>query len=369
MPSAALLRALPELMRDRRPSELFIKRRWLYREAGTMIARPAPWNAEYQSRVLRNLPGAWRFDGRVHSDVRVLGDRRHIEAPIYHCALLLQSPEAREKRALTYELLRPGVSYGGLPTNGMYLPELVEGVEVEPVPEEDRELIERVLGGSSARSPRGADVEAHASREQVNAYNGTRRVGSAAYGARLELVAPPARVLAGTTRHLEVRATNLGDQAWPAGEADPLIRLGYRWRDPALGRVVTDGRGVFSETVAPGATTLVLLAVAVPDEVGSYELELDVVHEHVRWFDCVEPVPMRVDADAGALLVSSPRLPQDAFEGELVAEGARLGEALIAANAAAERANADLDELRAQRRWRVTNLLARPFDAVRRRRR
>ena len=78
---------------------------------------------------------------------------------------------------------------------------------------------------------------------------------------------------------------------------------------------------------------------------------------------------MRVDADAGALLVSSPRLPQDAFEGELVAEGARLGEALIAANAAAERANADLDELRAQRRWRVTNLLARPFDAVRRRRR
>ena len=150
VPSAALLRALPELIHDRRPSELFIKRRWLYREAGTMIARPAPWNAEYQSRVLRNLPGAWRFDGRVHSDVRVLGDRRHVEAPIYHCALLLQSPEAREKRALTYELLRPGVSYGGLPTNGMYLPELVEGVEVEPVPEEDLELIERVLGGSSA---------------------------------------------------------------------------------------------------------------------------------------------------------------------------------------------------------------------------
>ena len=176
-------------------------------------------------------------------------------------------------------------------------------------------------------------------------------------------MAPPARVLAGTTRHLEVRVTNLGDQAWPAGEADPLIRLGYRWRDPALGRVVTDGRGVFSETVAPGATTLVLLAVAVPDEVGSYELELDVVHEHVRWFDCVEPVPMRVDADAGALLVSSPRLPEDAFEGELVAEGARLGEALLAANAAAERANAYLDELRAQRRWRVANLLARPFDA------
>ena len=264
--------------------------------------------------------------------------------------------------------MRPGLSYGGLPTNGMYLPELVEGVEVEPVPEEDLELIERVLAGSSARGPRGAAVEAHASRERVDTYNGTRRVGPAAYGARLEFVAPPGRVLAGTTRHLEVRVTNLGDQAWPAGEADPLIRLGYRWRDPSRRRVVIDGRGVFSESVPPGATTLVLLAVEVPDEVGSYELEVDVLHEHVRWFDCVARLPLSVDADAQALLVSSPRLPEDAFAGDLLAAGARLGEALVAASAAAERANAGLNELRAQRRWRVANLLARPIDAARRRR-
>ena len=296
----------------------------------------------------------------------VLGDRRHIEAPIYHCALLLQSPEAREKRALTYELLRPGVSSGGLPTNGMYLPELVEGVEVEPVPEEDRELIERVLGGSSARSPGAAEVEAHA-REQVTPQRNPPRWGRRVR-ARLELVAPPARVLAGTTRHLEVRATNLGDQAWPAGEADPLIRLGYRWRDPALGRVVTDGRGVFSETVAPGATTLVLLAVAVPDEVGptsSSSTSSTSTFGGSTASSCAHAGGCR--RGSAARLIATPA--QDAFEGELVAEGARLGEALIAANAAAERANADLDELRAQRRWRVTNLLARPFDAVRRRRR
>ena len=368
VPSAELLRALPGMLRDRRPLELMIKRRWLHPDSGRMIAAPAPWNAEYQSRIVRNLPGVWRFDGRVHTDVRVEGERRLVEAPIYHCALLLNPFEDRRRRALDYEVLRPGVAYGGLPTNGMYLPELVEGIETEAVPAEDRELVDRVLAGSGARAPRGAEAEAHASLGQIDAFNSTRAMGPSAYRARLEFVSAPDRMAVDTERHLELRVSNLGDRAWPAGSVEPLIRIGYRWRDVDRDRVVMDGRSVFWETVEPGSTALTLIAVRTPDEAGTYELEVDVLHEHVRWFDCVATLRVRIDPDPEDLLVGSRQLPGDTFEDQLRDEGTRLGAQLRASRAAEERANADLEALRAQRRWKAARWLARPLDATRRRR-
>ena len=368
VPSAELLRALPHLIRDRRPSLLAIKRRWLHPSPDRMIAQPSAWATEYQPRALRNLPGTWRFDGRVHSDVQVAGERRLVEAPIYHCALVLQDSQARRERALAYELLRPGVAYGDLPVNGLYLPEMVEGVETEPVPEPDRALIGAVLAGSAERGPDPGRAASHASRTDVDAYNSTRVVGPGAYRARLEAVAAPRRMRAGTRRQVQLHVTNAGDSAWPGGETEePLIRLGYRWREAETERVVLDGRGVFSERLAPGATTLVLLGVLVPPEPGTYELEVDLVHEHVRWFEEMLTLQVQVDPDPRTLLVGSPRLPGEMFQDSLAGEGARLAEALRAATEAAERARADVEGLRAQRRWRAANLLARPFDAARRR--
>jgi hypothetical protein len=368
VPSLELLRALPDLIRDRRPSALAIKRRWLHSEPGRMIARPAPWNIEYQTRLVRNLPGTWSFDGRVHSDVTVAGELRHVEAPIYHCALLLSPLAARRERAVAYEVLHPGGSYGGLPVNGMYLPELVRGVETEAVPEEDRAAIERVLAPAAVGTPANGPEPAHASRTDVDAFNAIRVMGAGAYRARLEFVSPPSRLDAGTRRHLEMHVTNLGDQAWPPGEAEPLIRPGHRWREAESGRIVADGRSAFTETVAPGARTLILLGVDVPDAPGRYVLEVDVVHEHVRWFGCVVALPLRIELDARSLLVGSPWLPEEAFVDDLAAQDARLAQALDTA-AAAERHAADgLTALREGRRWRAANLLARPLDAARRRR-
>jgi hypothetical protein len=107
----------------------------------------------------------------------------------------------------------------------------------------------------------------------------------------------------------------------------------------------------------------------VPDEAGSYELEVDVLHEHVRWFEHMAALPVQVDPDPDSLLVASPRLPGAMLEGNLLAETARLGEAMRASQARAERAGAGLRELRAGRGWRAAMLLLRPFDVARRRRR
>jgi hypothetical protein len=148
----------------------------------------------------------------------------------------------------------------------------------------------------------------------------------------------------------------------------PQIRLGYRWRDVDRDRVVRDGRSVFWETVEPGATALVIVALETPDEAGTYDLEVDVLHEHVRWFDCGATLRVQIDPDPEDLLVGSRRMPGDSFEEHLRAEGDRLGAALRASRLAEEGASADLERLRTQRRWRAARLLARPLDAARRRR-
>jgi hypothetical protein len=51
--------------------------------------------------------------------------------------------------------------------------------------------------------------------------------------------------------------------------------------------VVHDGhRSPFPAAVGPGEECIVAIAVTAPAEGGRYELGLDVVHEHVRWFEC-----------------------------------------------------------------------------------
>jgi hypothetical protein len=65
----------------------------------------------------------------------------------------------------------------------------------------------------------------------------------------------------------------------------PAVRLGFRW-------VHGDGqalpyharRTALPTTVRPGDSLLVPVEVVPPEKPGRYVLELDLVHENVRWF-------------------------------------------------------------------------------------
>jgi hypothetical protein len=74
----------------------------------------------------------------------------------------------------------------------------------------------------------------------------------------------------------------------------PYIRLGARWLAGGSGALAApEARAVFTETVRPGQATRVMLRVVAPPDPGRYTLEIDVVHEHVRWFGC----PTRLELD------------------------------------------------------------------------
>ncbi|GAC1441506.1 MAG: hypothetical protein NVSMB51_21670 [Solirubrobacteraceae bacterium] len=94
--------------------------------------------------------------------------------------------------------------------------------------------------------------------------------------AAIEPAGLPARLQVGERSVLQVTVCNASPVAWPAG-----LRLGNHWRGPVS--VADDGR-VELPALGPGDAAQVSLEVRAPLVSGEYELELDVIHEHVAWF-------------------------------------------------------------------------------------
>jgi hypothetical protein len=326
IPSTALLDALPELVADRRPTHYGLTRRWLHGDAATYIQSP-PWLPDYQLRLVRNVPGLWRFTGEMHDGAIVLGERRLVDLPIYHADLLLLPVADRRRKAERYERLRPDHVAEGVPVNAIYVPEDRDDLTTAPVPEADRAAIAAVLDAppvaasaeAAAGAPRGGGAVEHATLAEINRFNTNRDVGANAYRARVEFVRPAARVPARVVREQEVLVENLGDERWPWGaDAEPPIRLAYRWLGADTGEVLAEGpRTPFTETVVPGQRSLVKLLVQAPAEPGRYVLEADVVHEHVRWFGGAA----RLEVEVGAAVAPPPAGPPATTAGPAATAG------------------------------------------------
>ena len=314
IPSAPLLAALPELTADRRPTHYGLSRRWLHGDADIYVTSP-PWHPDYQLRLVRNLPGIWRFTGEMHDGAVVLGERRLVDLPIYHADLLLLDLQARRRKAETYEGLRPDHVAEGVPVNAIYVPEDWTGLATELVPSDDRAAIAAVLDAAPLARPPSHDTQRAAVPEftldDINRFNTNRSVRDGAYSARVEWVRPLARMPAGIVREQELVVENLGDERWPWGaDAQPPIWLGYRWRAANTDEVLGEGpRTPFTETVEPGARSLAKLVVRAPERPGRYVLEVDVVHEHVRWFGCEARLDVEVEREVAYRPRRRPRLP------------------------------------------------------------
>jgi hypothetical protein len=300
VPSVALLEALPELVSDRYPTVHRLDRRWLYQTPDRYITS-FPWSLEYQARLVRNVPSLWRFEGRLHMGGEWLGEVRMTDLAMYHLVLLTSSIHERRAKRDRYERLVPGLAIEEFPMEAMYLPEELEAIDTDLVPADDRPLIGAMLAPKSAPPTQsaGAPVE-EATREEIAIYNRERRFSEGGYEAAIEFVAPRREFPPGVLRHLELVVENRGDELWrPADGRPPEIMLGWRWRELRSDRPLRgEGRAPFSETVRPGQRTRFHIVVRTPSVPGTYALETDVVHEHVRWFGCGAELPVVIDRAA-----------------------------------------------------------------------
>lgn len=94
----------------------------------------------------------------------------------------------------------------------------------------------------------------------------------------MRLLEPDLRMYAAEVRGLLVEVTNTGSERWPGGlDTEPRIRLSC-WLGGQEGP-----RSALPASLEPGESELAPVTVVAPEWPGRYELELDLVHEDVRW--------------------------------------------------------------------------------------
>jgi inositol phosphorylceramide mannosyltransferase catalytic subunit len=117
------------------------------------------------------------------------------------------------------------------------------------------------------------------------------------------------RMYEGEARAVYVEVTNGTGETWPGGmETEPLVRLSYHLRSAGGEVLQADGpRSPLTAPLAPGESQIVPVMVEAPEAEGRYLLEIDVVHEHVRWFDVPAQIELEV-VPAGRCENNVPRL-------------------------------------------------------------
>lgn len=297
VPSAALVRRLPTMLSSRKVQQYRIARAWLYPD-GAHALDDLPWSVDFVNRLVRN-DGTLRSKGQVHDHIAAVTPCEYVDAPLYHLALLTEDETRRREKAARYDAARPGLAaVGGDPLNeSFYVPEARGALAWRPIPEEDRTSVDSALSGSTSLVPRSPvrPIPVVSASEMDRLWEG-RDVSEGAYRASLKSYEPELHFVPDEARPAFFYACNESQERWPADlDHEPPIRLGGRWLERD-GRVHTPdaGRWPFLRLVDPGESVLVPVTVRAPAAAGEYLLEVDVVHEHVRWFGCPACVPVVV---------------------------------------------------------------------------
>ena len=297
VPSPALIARLPDLLLRDDVTHMWVARRWLHPTVETYIGA-APWGTEFQLRLVLADDRFVQFSDEFHRPVVCHGPSAYVAEPLWHLDTVLNPAASRRTKAAAYERERPGMRFAGRAHNlGLYVPELEPELALTPVPEVDQAAIVGALGFRPdvfADDPTILDISA----DEVDHHWAGPPYAESLYCAGLELVAEPPAFVAGVQQTVDVRVTNLGASTWRWGsDARPAIRLGYRWWSGSDEiRESAALRTALPADVPPGGTAVVPVHVVAPAGAGDYELELDLLHDNVRWFGigASRPVHVRV---------------------------------------------------------------------------
>jgi len=296
--SAALIAALPRLIQADDVLQYWLPCRWVHPD-GRRWFDEWPWWPDFSNRLVRN-DTRLHFDGLSHSGATRDFPARYVEEPFYHLLCALSSKDEREGKVAAYAEFdgRLKAPASDRLLGHFYLPENHAVLEPAAIPEDDRPLVDASLRAveEPAAVTRTSGPIRLFERAEIDRCWAQRELGEAAYRASIEPLASYRWMRPGEHRPFRVRVHNNGDTRWPGGhDRDPVIRLSYRWVSTAGTVVVPDGfRSPLPAPLTPGAMCIAPVIVAAADEPGEYVLEFDLVHEHVRWFDCSVQLRMSI---------------------------------------------------------------------------
>ena len=297
--STALTAALPRLIEADDVLQYWLPCRWIHPD-GRRWFDEWPWWPDFSNRLVRN-DSRLRFDGLAHTGASPDFPARYVEEPFYHLLCAVSSRAERERKVASYAGLDPTSKAPGSDRllRHFYLPEDHATLEPVAIPEDDRPLVDASLRAGSGAAPTMSSTVRLFGRAEIDRFWAQRMLRETAYRATIEPVSSYRRMRPGDHRPFRVRVRNDGDTRWPGGhDRAPLIRLSYRWSSSAGTPIVADGfRSPLPAPLEPDETCIAPVIVAAPDDTGEYVLEVDLVHEHIRWFDCSTQVGMRVEHD------------------------------------------------------------------------
>jgi hypothetical protein len=341
VPSLRLLEHLPELIAAD-VTHWWLPRRWLV-GAGDVYLDEPPWVPDYQLRLYRNEP-TLRFSDEFHRPVVVSGPSGFAGDPIWHLDCVLNPFERRRDKALAYERARRGMRVAGLAHNsGFYLPELRRGTRTAAVAEADLLVIRRVLSEAAPARGERAGCTRRASREEIERLWPGEPFDPGMWTGAVTRLEPLERLFAGAEHTVSVLVENRSSCTWRYGsDASPLIQVGTRWLD-ARNAVEPGIHTPLPRDLRPGQALVVPVHVRAPLQPGRYRLVIDLVHEHVRWFESpiewtVEVVPRRRTAVVGRGEALERVLDQIHLQPELEPLILERGEALVSERYGHERA-------------------------------
>jgi hypothetical protein len=238
--------------------------------------------------------------------------RRHIDLPLYHLDSIVNSVEYRNNKIASLDAFAPSValSDGRSISDVYYQPEQYSRRDPEPVDPDDADAIRRVLAAASGigesiapntstgMAGRRASLTT-ATVKDIRQWWPLRSTGESLYRGEVRITGSPlsverdiSRFRAGEQRLLLVGIANFGEEVWDCDLRGAELYLASRWSSHSTGEGlestswIEGDRVPLTSYVHPGGRDLLLLSVRAPTRPGRYVLNVDLLHEHVRWFGC-----------------------------------------------------------------------------------
>ncbi|HEX5416699.1 MAG TPA: glycosyltransferase, partial [Chloroflexota bacterium] len=138
LPSAGLVRKLPELLRDRDMTHYWLRRRWVVGRNSQSWIHQRPWWPDWQLRLFRNIPSIVHVPGTLHTSYLVQGAYRYLTgASLYHFDLVYHSREERLQKIARYRQVAGDASGAEFYLTPEELPPAVGSVSLPPFPLDD----------------------------------------------------------------------------------------------------------------------------------------------------------------------------------------------------------------------------------------
>lgn len=291
VPSSRLLAQLPAIAADDTMVQHRLVRRWTYPDERYWLAE-RPWWPDFQTRIFR-VDASLDFDLRVHGGVRPATPVRNLDAPLYHLACQVAPFAERRARARTYEADRPGLAAigGGSMNDILYAPEHFATLPLQPTPPDDLARLREVLAaGAEGHTAQTQSVDALpvVSAAEIAANQGEDPLDGHGYRADVRIAELDCRTDPGNDTMVLVDVTNDMAVTLPRLDTRGLqIRLVTR----LLHSDSEQPLGPWALTPLPcdvpaGESRLAEVLVRIPEIRGCYILDVGLLNERGRWFEC-----------------------------------------------------------------------------------